>query len=170
VRKVEEILSLRASGHVKRMHTFHVHGEQTVADHCAQALNLLFGLHPNPSVALIRRLLYHDAAERHTGDIPAPIKRRVTELADAERQCEAEFYGEHPMACEGADTLTDDDRRWVKAVDTLELMLWCDDQLMMGNTHAEVIRRRVIGYLMGADTPDEVLAFMNSYPPGRSLV
>lgn len=159
VEKYQQALSLRASGLVKRWHTAPMNREQTVAEHSGQALSLLFMLHPDPSVALIKALLWHDSSERVVGDVPAPIRRQRPDFAavyeDMERIVAATL---HPDTCVN---LMHDDRRWLKAIDVLELVLHCQDEIMLGNVHAGTIKDRGISYLRQDElTPTEVINFL----------
>ena len=160
----DEILSLRASGHVRRYHTVPHVASQSVAEHCAQALTLLFLLHPSPSVDLIKATLWHDAPERTTGDMPAPIKRDFEQLRDAMDCAERFFIVNHSTLHNAFLNLTEEDLAWLKAVDSLELFLWCHDQMAMGNRHFAVMERRVVQWIEShPETPEAVLKFMRRY-------
>lgn len=157
---VTQILRLRAAGHVQRCHTNQHHGLYLISEHVGQAICLLFTLHPMPSQNLVRALAFHDHPEILTGDIPAPAKRKIPLLRDYVEQLEAEYYEQHPLAQSGQ--LTDDDARWLKAIDSLELYLWCRDQELLGNQHATLIAEKVIGYLRTDGTPEPVLRFLET--------
>jgi 5'-deoxynucleotidase YfbR-like HD superfamily hydrolase len=145
---IDDILSLRASGHVKRWHTVpRVGGEQSVAEHSAQALSLLFLLHPNPSINLVKAVLWHDSAERLTGDLPAPIKRKYPEIRNAYMKAEHDFLLKHHAVLEALSELTSSDVEWLKVVDVLELLLESRDQMLLGNRHAANIAERARSYL-----------------------
>jgi 5'-deoxynucleotidase YfbR-like HD superfamily hydrolase len=160
-----EIMSLRFSGHVSRWHTLPFYGSQTVAEHSGQALSLLFMLYPgDPSIELIKALLWHDSAERHVGDMPAPVRRANAELAEAYEAAEMQFLlREHPVAHSAISNLTSDDLKWLKAIDVLELLLWCGDQKMLGNQHVVFVERRALGYLERPEIPEEVTKFVVEY-------
>lgn len=159
---VDEILSLRASGYTKRWHTLqHLGQAQTVAEHSAQALSLLLLLHPNPSMDLVKAVLWHDSAERVVGDVPAPVRRKNALLSSVYEQAEEQFFhDEAPTAADALDELDLDDRAWLKAVDVLELLLWCYDQIMLGNSHCEIVANRAMTYLSGEDIPGPVREFV----------
>jgi len=129
---VERVLAAREAGNVRRCHTIPHQGEYTVGKHSFDALSLLFILHPNPSVSLIRALLWHDCGERWTGDIPSPAKHKSERFHDELDALELgtiqewEFY-------EGFEGMEDDDYIWLHAIDRLEFWLWCQDQEAFGN-------------------------------------
>ncbi len=175
--KHEQALSLRASGYVKRWHTFqHLGQAQTNAEHSAQALSLLFLLYPQhseedhtngctsrcgPSMNLVKSLLWHDHAERVVGDVPAPVRRANPEFAAMYEAAEEDFFEKHSRVWHAMCELTIHEREWLKAIDTLELLCWCYDQVMLGNRHAEIVRHRAQEYLMTSEvTPVEVREFV----------
>jgi 5'-deoxynucleotidase YfbR-like HD superfamily hydrolase len=159
---------MREAGAVERCHTLPHHGSYTVGQHCYDALSLLLLLHPDPSLALIKATLWHDFPERWTGDVPAVIKWRDPNLHNALERAEgrilAETFGTlHPWA-----ELSFSDRCWIKAVDALELFLWCGDQLRLGNENARVVMSNLAG-IRGADwLPAPVVRYWSSLPPVRS--
>lgn len=164
---MEQIQSLRASGHVRRWHTVHHLKEQSVAEHSAQAVSLLLLLHPNPSVDLIKAMLWHDSAERHVGDMPAPVRRDAPELACAYEAAESRFFELHTTVFSAMARLTEEDWRWLKAIDTLELFLYCHDEMFLGNQHFAIIEKRARSYLAqgGDKVPEQVTQFVQRFQP-----
>lgn len=159
-----EILSLRHAGYVRRAHTIPLLMQQTTAEHSAQALSLLLLLNRNPSVNLIKTLLWHDAPEKYTGDIPSPVKRSNPALKKAMMDAEFEFIAEHPALHESYESLSVEEQSWLRAIDVLELYLWADDQLTIGNTHFQLVKTRTLNWLMNdADTPQPVREFASKH-------
>jgi 5'-deoxynucleotidase YfbR-like HD superfamily hydrolase len=142
---IREVFALRASGKVKRWHTVSVIGEQTVDQHCAQCVSLLLLLHPDPSIDLIKAVLWHDSSEQRTGDMPAPIKRSHPDLRAAYHAAEMDVC--QAQVSDAFARLSDEDKRWVRTVDILEMALWAADQYMLGNQHALVWLGRAEKYL-----------------------
>ncbi len=128
---VQKVRALRESGAVKRGHTMSFGGDYTVGKHSYDAVSMLLVLHPAPSLDLIRCLMWHDAAERWLGDLPAPAKWQFPELKAAYEEAENTVL----RARYGVDmsVLTDDDRLWLEGIDRLEFIMWCRDQLGQGN-------------------------------------
>lgn len=167
-KRYQEILSLRASGRVVRWHTVPTLGTpQDVANHSAQALSLLFLLHPgDPPMTLVKGLLWHDSSERYCGDVPSPVRRANPVLADAYLAAERAFAeSAHPSIC---FTLSEYDHRWLRSIDVLELFLHCEDQKMLGNAHFDVISDRARSWLLdsGNDSPPEVIRFVRWFCDG----
>ena len=159
--KFEDALSLRASGHVKRWHTIRTLTQQTVAEHSGQALTLLLILHPDPSMNLVKALLWHDSSERLVGDIPAPIRRAFPSFAAEYEQLELVVaMKHHPSAIVD---LTDDEKRWLKAIDTLELLMHVAEEIKLGNAAFRAIYVRALDYLLTDATPVEVREFIDWY-------
>ncbi len=157
--KTETIIKLREGSHVSRCHTLPHHGEYTVGKHSYDAVMLLMELHPNPTLRLVKAVLYHDLGERWCGDVPAPSKWSDGEiskrLALLEKRClEALGYG---------DKLTPEEVMWVNAVDKLELLLWSKDQLAFGNMNAASIIGNLISYFKRTTMPKEVEDFMEDH-------
>lgn len=133
---VDHVKATREAGAVERCHVIPHVGEYTVATHCYNMVSMLMVLHPNPSVALIKTLLWHDGAERWVGDLPHPAKRWSTALRAGYDEAQLNAL-QHWEMYEGFEGLEDDDYRWLNALDTLELWVWCHDQIAFGNRHCE---------------------------------
>lgn len=159
----DDVLSLRASGHVRRWHTIRTVTQTTVAEHTGQALSLLLLLYPapGPSINLIKSLAWHDSAERIVGDVPGPTLRTFPAYKELYEQLEqVVMMRHHPAAIV---ELTNDEKTWLKACDVLELYLHCHDEIRLGNSHFHVVMKRAEHYLKSplcSTTPREVLDFV----------
>lgn len=168
--KFEEIVRVMADGHVTRWHVVPHHGQQTTAEHSARALSLLLMLYPgDPSIALVRAVLWHDCTERVLGDLPATAKRDFRTLQAA--YTEAEMIVMMSYTNIRQKMLVDDiEKAWLKAVDTLELILWAHDQAMLGSEHGYILMERGGAWLRdNPDTPNEVLEFLDYVIDNRRL-
>lgn len=147
---LKRIRVLREGGNTLRSHVIPHLDQYTVGKHSYDALSILLVLHPGPSTVLIECMLWHDVAERWVGDLPGPVKwfwPGVHEpLAEAEEEV-LRFVGV-PV-----DDLNEEDLRWLKACDLLEFFLWCQDQLAIGNLHAENAKEAVAKQLEIAGLP-----------------
>lgn len=160
-----EIRYSRAAGNVTRYHTFKHIGQQTDAEHSAHALTLLLLFNPTASVNLIKAVLWHDYGELVAGDVPAPVLRRWPEYRQLYNQVEAGAFQEHfPTAWSAISQLTAEEYHWLKAVDVLELLIWCNEQVMLGNSRADAIRRKGEDYILSnPDTPAPIREFVQEY-------
>ncbi len=134
--QVERIAATREAGAVKRCHAIPHVGEYNVATHCYNAVSMLMVLHPNPSVDMIKALLWHDGAERWVGDLPSPAKKWSEALRAGYDEAQLNAI-QHWEMYEGFEGLCDDDYLWLNAIDALELWVWTHDQIAFGNRHCE---------------------------------
>jgi len=134
--------ALREGGAVERCHTIPHHGSYTVGQHSYDALSLLLVLHPDPTLALVKAVLWHDVPERWTGDVPANAKWDNHRLAHALAVSEGKVFdalGLGPLF----EGLSEEECSWLHAVDRLELWLWCQDQLALGNSNVRVVQKNL---------------------------
>lgn len=132
------LAATREAGTVRRCHIVPHHGQYNIAQHSYGAVSLLLLLHPKPSLKLIKAVQWHDVAERWLGDVPAPAKWTHTELGEAYERAEEELLKRLGLFGE----LTDLEVAWLKAVDTLELWLWCrEEEEALGNAAVTPMRR-----------------------------
>lgn len=115
------VQATREAGAVQRFHVARHTHNYDVAQHTFGAVNLLLILHPNPSIELVRAVMWHDVAERWTGDIPATAKWMSEELKAGSDRLEARILGHLGLE----QKLNEEEERWLKAVDTLDAWLWC---------------------------------------------
>jgi 5'-deoxynucleotidase YfbR-like HD superfamily hydrolase len=131
---MEELLvqvgAVREGGAVQRCHTFpQHHGPYDVAQHSYGAVSLLLLLHPNPSLNLIKAVQWHDIGERWLGDMPSPAKtgnQHLAEVYEAEEEKILTLLGLY-------FELSNQEENWLKAVDILDLWLWCREEEFLGN-------------------------------------
>jgi hypothetical protein len=62
-------------------------------------------------------------------------------------------------------TLTEEEVKWVRAVDYVELLMWSDDQLALGNKHVRQLHDNVIDWLYQSreNIPEPVWVFLSQY-------
>lgn len=139
----QRIRVLREAGAIRRAHNVFHHGEYTVGLHSYNAATIILTLHPDPSMRLVKAILWHDAAERFLGDLPAPAKWYNPELArtyvEAEKVVES-----HIGTSDIIEGLSEDDRHWLHAADRLELLMWAQDQIAAGNLHVSNVLTNVL--------------------------
>jgi 5'-deoxynucleotidase YfbR-like HD superfamily hydrolase len=137
------VKALREAGNVARCHTVPHHGEYSVGLHSYGVVNIILCLKTDPSIALIKAALWHDAQERWLGDLPAPAKWFNKALND--EYVVAETRVGHCLGISKVFSLLNkDEQEWLRAADRLELLLWCDEQIAMGNRHVENMSRNVV--------------------------
>lgn len=159
-----QLMSLRAGGLVKRWHCLPTIGQQTVAEHSAQALTILLILKPDASSELIKAVLWHDSAEQYVGDVPAPSLRASPDFK-REYECEEHRFLEeqHPAAYRAVAFLQGEDAYWLKAVDRLDAIMFMVEQRLLGNRHADRIINLSVKWLReDKNTPPEVLEVLDN--------
>lgn len=135
-------LRIRQGGSVKRFHTWPTIGEQTVAAHTWGVLALILAFEPKPSVALLRRAVFHDLAEYETGDIPSSAKWGSRILKDACDRLEEVVNTNNGFPTD--EELSPYEIDVLKAADLFEMLWFCYEQYMLGNRGLRVVYVRVL--------------------------
>jgi 5'-deoxynucleotidase YfbR-like protein len=161
-KELQSINAMRSGGHVQRCHYFPHHGGYSVAEHSFQMALLLDCLHPNPTPAMFSYVLRHDLAEKWIGDIPGSIKRDVPGLREYLKGVESKIEDERGIAIPG---LQPEEEWWIKVLDNVEFMMWCDEQSLLGNQYATPKGKEVLQWLRKNwdRVPPEVRAFLDAY-------
>lgn len=126
---LSNIQKIRQGGNVKRWHITPIIGEQTVAAHSWGVACILLELYPEASANLIKAALYHDVAEGYTGDLPAQVKWEYEGLDKELKKVEARIEAKLGIQFE----LTTKEASLLKIADTLELLIFCVEQVTLGN-------------------------------------
>jgi len=154
---LERIQEMRAASRVERCHTTPHCGSYTVGQHSYDMANLLLVLHPNPSMKLLKAVLWHDLHERWIGDVPT-----TTKCADPEIRHRLKILEQRCNEFIGIDiALTPGEYWWLKAVDRIDLWLWCEEQIQMGNREALTIKMDVASSF--GNMPEECRKFVDEY-------
>lgn len=149
----------RHAGRVRRYHTWVVHHQQTVGEHCWQVA-LVYEQVWGPLRAEVERYIrHHDTAELVVGDPPFPVKANNPELKAGYDALEGPALERLGVAL---PVLTAEERVKVKVADLLEMMVLGMTEREMGNLLAApvVTRTERAAYALLADR----------YPAGRMLV
>lgn len=148
----------RDAGAVRRYHVQRTLRQQTVAEHTFGMLMLIKQVRAGTfiSPALYDAVLHHDLPELFTGDIPAPIKRAHPDLGplmDSIEEGLAPLYIEPDLDAE--------DTALLKWADRMELVLWCLEEVKMGNRYCIPMVQRGLGWMLTSVQPDCTLALTN---------
>jgi len=143
--KPEWINVVRFGGNVRRAHVVpHIVGTHTNAEHShGVAVMALWLTEGKASANLLRACLLHDIAEQHTGDAPATIKWASEDIRKAIDAEEDAFLDRHGIKV--YDDLTPEEQQILKWADTFDLMLFCRDQLMLGNQFVRPMFNNCLG-------------------------
>jgi 5'-deoxynucleotidase YfbR-like HD superfamily hydrolase len=143
--KKEQLLEVRRAGDIKRYHLHRTIGEQTVASHSWGVAMLVYALCEAPSANLIKAVLCHDIAERAVGDIPSPVKKLLTKEAKDSLDEMEQIYLDTVGISWGY--LTEYEKEVLNVADILEGMLYCLDQVQLGNLNMVSIYKTSVSYL-----------------------
>jgi len=136
---------IRASGYTRRYHGWRILLEDQVGSHERNVAKLLVLLWPDAPKEAILYALGHDDAEWIVGDMPAPAKRRLPNYTLVGRdgvvygtESFREAFGkmEDKVLAEVGLSLPDVPVEWlhrIKLCDSLDGMLYCLQELSMGN-------------------------------------
>jgi 5'-deoxynucleotidase YfbR-like HD superfamily hydrolase len=141
----ERVYRARLGGNVLRYHTWPIIGEQTNGHHTFNMVAMLLALHPNPSVGLIRAIMYHDTAEHEIGDVPSPGLRDYADLGRAYHKAQNSYLFKHFDL--NVDALSHRDRDWLNSLDKLDCLLFAFEQRDLGNKRAQKIIENVVNWM-----------------------
>lgn len=104
---------------------------QSVADHSWGVASVILELWPNTrSLSLIQAALYHDVAEGVLGDTPFTAKQKYPAIKTVLDICEMQEEEDYMPSLGTVETYR------LKIADMLELMLWCEEEVNLGNKAA----------------------------------
>lgn len=167
---IEQALALREGGQTQRCHTMQYMGPYNVAIHSYNALSLLLLLYPkHPSLNLIKAVLWHDVPERWTGDVPTPAKLANPFLKEILGTLEQRIFND--IGIGGLfKCLKGEEKRWLDAVDLLELFMWVQEQMKMGNSIVDSVLAQILKIVENnrSSIPKEVLSFFREFKWSRT--
>ena len=143
--EVEWLNTMAKSGRVTRYHNTPMITRQTIADHTwGVVLCLLWLTDGEVNNAIMKAAIYHDCPEIETGDIPAPAKVQNGVLRDALDDIESRFINSMNIGVE----LEEWESEIISIADTMELLLHCKKEIVMGNRHAQRVFNKGFSYLI----------------------
>ena len=159
----ENVAMRREAGNVKRWHIVPTVGNgETVGHHQNNAVNLLLCLWPTASRALIVYMVQHDTTERWTGDIPASCKAMFPAIMKGVEAAETQL--EMEMDIPGTEHLNPTERQWARGIDALECVLFCHEQLAMGNRNFEnALDSLLVWFENKVGIPMQIQDFLRDY-------
>jgi 5'-deoxynucleotidase YfbR-like HD superfamily hydrolase len=144
----EVIKTMRYGNQVTRWHTRPMIRRETVGEHTANVLAIVFALcgGDTPSPELIGATLMHDIAEQWTGDVPATAKWEMPVLKENLDDLEDKMMRQNWLK---SPKLTDEEKLTLKWADMLDLCYTCLVELDMGNRTISEVFERGVDYLRG---------------------
>lgn len=141
----------RASSAVKRFHVMRTHRTQTVGEHSHGVAVLVMQVLPECSATLLKAALVHDFHERSTGDIPTTAKWMYPDIDSAVSR--AERHWNKMMGLDFELSLTEE--LTLKFCDYMELLLFCIEELELGNRYASEGALNISGVLTAMNMPND---------------
>lgn len=167
----DTVMVFRQGGRVRRCHTVPVVGHYDVAQHTYGMVSLLLALHPDPPIELVKVIMTHDLAESVLGDIPWPAKHSNPDLKlsydAAEDRVLKRVLGEQysSLVCE----LNLYQKRWLAALDMIELWLWSLEQIDLGNQYAKQIETRCVAVIQSLELPSACERFVQEVENAKRI-
>lgn len=138
---------LRAGGYTRRYHGWRTLMDDPVGIHSFNVVNILLLIRPNASRELIIACIRHDGAEWVTGDPPSTAKRAVPGLKEAMDGYERATWLGAGFSAPTAD-LTAKEKLELKLADYLDGMMYCAQELAMGNRLIIPVYKVFYGYMV----------------------
>lgn len=139
----------RDAGAVTRFHAKRTLRSQSVAEHTFGMLMLIRQVWPCVDADVYNAILHHDLPELDTGDVPGPAKRAHPALKSALDAVEAASGLQYPHRIPA----------WVAAMiqwaDALECVLWCLEEVRLGNTFFRSTAAAMLGVVCANGVPVE---------------
>lgn len=131
---MRRLVNIRGGGRVERCHGFRHFGPYSNAEHQWGVAMIMWTLWPEDFPRLGIHCLVHDVPEQWVGDIPANFKAAAPpELKEFEKVIEKRLLSD--LGLPQGDSLTALDRQKIKNCDSLELYMWCMEQMWLFGNH-----------------------------------
>ena len=143
---MDQIDFVRQGGGTKRYHTKSIIHENTVGHHSFGVAWFSYLLKETPDpIMLVMAALSHDLSEHITGDVSSPTKKKYPELAKMLTDMEEGLLEEAGLGFHRH--LSEDDRRKLKIADCLDGMVFCINEMELGNKSVFQIYGRYCQYV-----------------------
>jgi 5'-deoxynucleotidase YfbR-like HD superfamily hydrolase len=131
---LRRLVHIRAGGQVERCHGFRHFGTYQNSQHQWGVAMIMWTLWPEDFPRLGIHCLVHDVPEQWVGDIPANFKAAAPpELRIFEKMVERRILSD--LGLPQDDSLSALDIQKIKNCDSLELYMWCQEQILLYGVH-----------------------------------
>lgn len=131
---MRRLVNIRGGGRVERCHGFRHFGPYSNAEHQWGVAMLMWVLWPEDFPRLGIHCLAHDVPEQWLGDNPANMKAAAPpSFKEFEKTIEHRLLSD--LGLPQDDSLSDLDRQKIKNCDSLELYMWCMEQMWLFGNH-----------------------------------
>lgn len=127
---LRRLVNIRGGGRVERCHGFRHFGPYSNAEHQWGVAMIMWTLWPEDFPRLGIHCLVHDVPEQWLGDTPASTKAGAPpSFREFEKTIESRLLSD--LGLPQGDELSDLDRQKIKNCDSLELYMWCMEQVWL---------------------------------------
>lgn len=141
------IKAIREGMIVRRYHQYYTHERDTVGKHSCGVALMANLINPSCRKEVLMAALTHDLGEAVIGDIPSPMKKRLSPAAKREVDyIENQVLIDNGMAF--CDLLTDTESLLLKLCDCLDGLLFCTEELARGNKSLIIVGNTYAEYLV----------------------
>jgi len=152
----------REAGKIELHHTLPKHGSYTTGQHAYDMLTLLFVIHPNPSINLIKAIVFYNLYCRWTGDIPLAAKRAGKEFTIHLMDLQTRIKNAIEIF-DNDESLSKSDYNWLFVLDRVVDYLWARDQLALGNSNAASLAGASAAFFTHTEMPKEIENFLRNH-------
>lgn len=146
-------MKLLKATNVKRFHTVQTIGDQNLGHHSHRVcLILRYLLNGKVPFHLYEAALFHDLAESELGDLPAHTRWKDDYLNKWLLTKETEWNIAHSVDI----AISTEERLVLDVADKLELIMYCTEQICMGNRNMLPIKERGVNYCMEQALPEDI--------------
>lgn len=169
------LMAILAGGDVTRYHQWvAVPRNQTVAEHTWRMSVMALTLYGSDCLGFLPALLLHDASESRiggTGDLPAPVKWAMSPSEGSTLVNLEKVFKDENQIQPWFAPLTRKDRRRLKFMDSMEVLIYAVEQLTRGNSDFGVVGARIGARIQetGLCVDEREGVFLNSYLLALSL-
>lgn len=159
--QADRVVLARLGGKVERCHIIPHRESYSNAAHSWGVAMLMLQVWPRDFARLAAVCICHDVPEAWVGDIPAHTKARAPQIRTALRILDDEIFDRLQLPRES--DLDARDLRKLQNCDRLELWLWAQEELELGNHHAREIVTKLEGWFSMPDglLPEAMRLFRN---------
>jgi len=171
---ISKIIAIRRASEVKRLHTHpllqehytngqHSYGVAMLVDQLYPVIKDEFGMTSDSDdsdrLTMIQAALYHDVAEKWTGDIPGSFKAMQPIIKDVESSVSQDVLNQLNVDI----NLSEEKYFFLKCCDKLELLLFCMDERELGSKRLNHIIENLMVWFgeRNDDLPIQIVDFLH---------
>jgi len=128
-------LSSRHIGDVQRYHIWPTVQKQNVGHHTFNVLRIYIEMFGSPPSNVTVAIVYHDAGELGTGDIPFDAKRANPDLAQVAERIDSETAFEVSAGKYHDGLVSTEEAVKIKCADLIEMLEFAIEEMRLGNVH-----------------------------------